>query len=85
MASKLELATLGGGCYWCLEAYFQRVKGIEKVASGYSGGFVENPTTEQVTVVIPVTPRLSNSVLTRLRSLTAKSWKSFLRCTIPPL
>ena len=43
-----ELATLGGGCYWCLEAYFQRVKGVEKVVSGYSGGDFENPTSMQV-------------------------------------
>lgn len=35
---KLELATLGGGCFWCTEAVFQEVKGVEKVVSGYSGG-----------------------------------------------
>lgn len=43
-----RLTTLGGGCYWCLEAFYQRVKGIEKVVSGYSGGHLDNPTTEQV-------------------------------------
>ena len=47
MASK-ELATLGGGCYWCLEAYYQRIEGISSVISGYSGGHLNNPTTEQV-------------------------------------
>lgn len=41
-----ELATLGGGCFWCLEAFYQRVKGIDKVVSGYSGGYTENPTYE---------------------------------------
>jgi methionine-S-sulfoxide reductase len=35
---------LGGGCFWCLEAVYQRVKGIEKVVSGYGGGDIENPT-----------------------------------------
>jgi peptide-methionine (S)-S-oxide reductase len=35
---KLELATLGGGCFWCTEAVFKEVKGVEKVVSGYSGG-----------------------------------------------
>ena len=39
----LELITLGAGCFWCVEAVFQRLKGVEKVVSGYSGGFVENP------------------------------------------
>jgi peptide-methionine (S)-S-oxide reductase len=40
MSESYELATLGGGCYWCLEAFYQRVNGIEKVMSGYSGGTV---------------------------------------------
>lgn len=44
----MEIATLGGGCYWCLEAFYQRIRGIEKVASGYSGGHVHHPTAEQV-------------------------------------
>lgn len=43
-----EIAVLGGGCYWCLEAFYQRVRGVEKVVSGYSGGTLENPTAEQV-------------------------------------
>jgi peptide-methionine (S)-S-oxide reductase len=43
-----NVATLGGGCYWCLEAFYQRVKGVEKVISGYSGGHVDNPTTDRV-------------------------------------
>jgi peptide-methionine (S)-S-oxide reductase len=46
--AKHELATLGGGCYWCLEAFYQRIDGIEKVTSGYSGGHVDNPTVNQV-------------------------------------
>ena len=43
-----EIATLGGGCFWCMEAVLNELKGIEKVESGYSGGTVENPTYEQV-------------------------------------
>jgi peptide-methionine (S)-S-oxide reductase len=39
---------LGGGCFWCLEAVYQRIDGIESVISGYAGGHVENPTYEQV-------------------------------------
>jgi len=48
MKLELGLATLGGGCFWCLEAFYQRVNGISSVVSGYSGGHVDNPTTEQV-------------------------------------
>lgn len=43
-----EVATLGGGCFWCLEAAFDQVRGVEEVVSGYSGGFVVNPTYRQV-------------------------------------
>lgn len=45
---SLEVATLGAGCFWCVEAVFDELIGVEKVESGYSGGFVENPTYEQV-------------------------------------
>ena len=43
-----ETATLGGGCFWCLEAVFDRLEGVESVVSGYAGGHVENPTYRQV-------------------------------------
>ncbi len=43
-----EIATLGGGCFWCLEAVYQQMRGVEKVESGYSGGHVVDPTYEQV-------------------------------------
>jgi len=43
-----EQATLGGGCFWCLEAVFERVKGVSKVVSGYAGGHVANPSYEEV-------------------------------------
>jgi peptide-methionine (S)-S-oxide reductase len=45
---KIEYATLGGGCFWCTEAVYERTEGIISVESGYSGGHVENPTYEQV-------------------------------------
>jgi peptide-methionine (S)-S-oxide reductase len=44
----MEVTTLGGGCFWCTEAVFSQLKGVEKVESGYSGGALENPTYEQV-------------------------------------
>jgi peptide-methionine (S)-S-oxide reductase len=43
-----ETITLGNGCFWCAEAIFQQVKGVNKVTSGYSGGHVENPSYEEV-------------------------------------
>ncbi len=47
-SAKMDTATFGEGCFWCTEAYFQRLNGVQKVLSGYGGGFVENPTYEQV-------------------------------------
>ena len=43
-----ELATLGGGCFWCVEAVFIQLKGVDSAVSGYMGGHVDNPTYEQV-------------------------------------
>lgn len=47
--NKSEVAILGGGCYWCLEAVYQKVKGVEKIESGFSGGFIKNPAYREVT------------------------------------
>lgn len=47
-AQQLELTTLGGGCFWCLEAVFQEVQGVERVESGYCGGDLPEPTYRQV-------------------------------------
>jgi len=47
-SSRTEVATLGGGCFWCLEAVYQELRGVERVESGYSGGDVPNPTYRQV-------------------------------------
>ena len=46
--SNLETITLGGGCYWCIEAVFENLVGVKTVVSGFSGGKVANPTYEQV-------------------------------------
>lgn len=43
-----EIATLGGGCYWCLEAVFEQLRGVERVESGFAGGNAANPTYQQV-------------------------------------
>lgn len=44
----IDTATFGAGCFWCVEAQFQQLKGVEKVESGYSGGHISNPTYKQV-------------------------------------
>jgi peptide-methionine (S)-S-oxide reductase len=43
-----EIATLGGGCFWCLEAAFEQLRGVERVVSGYAGGAVANPSYDDV-------------------------------------
>ncbi len=48
MSRNLQITTLGGGCFWCVEAVFKSLKGVEKVVPGYAGGKTENPTYEQV-------------------------------------
>jgi peptide-methionine (S)-S-oxide reductase len=48
MNSNLETATLAGGCFWCLEAVFDELRGVESVESGYSGGHVERPSYRDV-------------------------------------
>jgi peptide-methionine (S)-S-oxide reductase len=45
---KSEIATLAAGCFWCVEAIFQEIKGVEKVVSGYTGGVIDNPTYQDV-------------------------------------
>jgi peptide-methionine (S)-S-oxide reductase len=47
-STKREVVTLGGGCYWCLDAVFTDIKGVDQVLSGFSGGRVQNPTYEDV-------------------------------------
>jgi peptide-methionine (S)-S-oxide reductase len=47
-ATGIELATLGGGCFWCLEAVYEGLRGVKKVVSGYAGGAVADPTYRQI-------------------------------------
>ena len=46
--AKSEIATLGGGCFWCVEAVFQRIEGVISVKPGYAGGNIKNPTYKQI-------------------------------------
>lgn len=56
-----ELATFGAGCFWCTEAVFQRLKGVEKVVSGFSGGTIKNPAYREV-----VTGRTGHAEVTQI-------------------
>ncbi|MBR7800971.1 peptide-methionine (S)-S-oxide reductase MsrA [Undibacterium fentianense] len=57
-----QIATLGGGCFWCTEAVFQQIRGITLVESGYSGGQIHQPTYEQI-----CTGRTGHAEVVRLR------------------
>jgi peptide-methionine (S)-S-oxide reductase len=48
MSDRREVATLGGGCFWCLDAAYREIRGVTRVVSGYAGGTVARPTYEQV-------------------------------------
>lgn len=48
MQNNIETTTLGNGCFWCTEAVFQNVKGVQTVESGYSGGYTQNPTYKDI-------------------------------------
>jgi len=48
MQQRREIVTIGGGCFWCLEAIFNELRGVKKVVSGYSGGNVPNPSYQEV-------------------------------------
>src|SRR5262245_41085202 len=48
ISADCELATLGGGCFWCLEGAFEQLKGVERVESGYMGGSSKDPTYKEV-------------------------------------
>lgn len=48
MSKTIEIATIGGGCFWCVEAVYLEIEGIEKVISGYMGGKIKNPTYREV-------------------------------------
>ena len=61
-APALQEASFGGGCFWCVEVFFQRLRGVESVVSGYQGGTVANPTYQEVT-----TGRTGHAEVVRVR------------------
>jgi hypothetical protein len=63
-STATQRVTFGGGCFWCLEAVFQRLNGVKSVASGYAGGTVPNPLTNRSAKVTRATRKWCRSSLT---------------------
>ena len=80
MDTKLKEATFGAGCFWCVEAVFQRLEGVSKVVSGYAGGNTENPTYEAVcagtTGHAEVAQITFNSEVVSFKELLEVFWKT---------
>ena len=74
-----QVATLGGGCFWCLEAVYDELKGIERVDSGYSGGVVPNPSYQQVSTGTTGHAEVVQITFDRRSSRSKTSW----RCSFP--
>ena len=82
--NKTELATLGGGCFWCLEASFELLPGVKAVVNGYAGGRIIPPTRKSAVATV-VTPRSSRLNTTRKSSPTKNCWRRSGKSTTPPL
>ncbi len=72
---ELEVATFGSGCFWCTEAVFERLQGVDKVISGFSGGKVKNPSYKEITTGrIPGMQRYARSGSIHPGSLFRNFW-----------
>lgn len=83
MENNIQIATFGGGCFWCIDAAFRRVKGVLNVSSGYAGGDIENPSYQQICTGLTghaevVQLDFDSSIL-----VTTAYLKCFLLCTMP--
>jgi peptide-methionine (S)-S-oxide reductase len=78
--AKTEVATLAGGCFWCIESDYEKIKGVISVQSGYTGGKEPNPTYEQVssgkTGHVEVVQIVFNPDIISYREIMGKFWRS---------
>ena len=81
---KTEIATVGGGCFWCLEAVFERLPGVSKVVSGYAGGTVKNPTYREVCEGTTGHAEVVQIHFNPKKSATTNCSVCFGNATIPP-
>ena len=81
MESNMALATFGNGCFWCTEAIFEQLKGVENVVPGYAGGNTKNPTYEEVSsgltgyaevIQMSYDPKIIRSIWTKVMTLIEK-------------
>ncbi len=79
--NKLEAITLGGGCYWCVEAVYENLDGVKSVVSGFTGGNVAHPTYEEVCSERWVMPKWCKLPMTRPRPISMKYFRYFLPFT----
>ena len=84
MKDITNIATLAGGCFWCLEAVYENVIGVTAVESGYSGGSQADPSYESVTGGQVVMLKLSKSLLIQRQSLIRICSQYSLLSMIPP-
>src|SRR4030067_496705 len=70
-ARQLQIATLGGGCFWCMEAVFDEINGVVKVESGYSGGALSNPTYEEVVKQLNSAKIVNDPIVTQIKPFRA--------------
>ena len=84
MSQTGEIATLGGGCFWCLEAVYLGVEGVNAVESGYAGGQAQRPTYEQVCDGVTGHAEVVKVISIRRRSAIARFSIFSSRSTIRP-
>jgi peptide methionine sulfoxide reductase MsrA len=80
--NNLETITLGGGCYWCVEAVYEKLDGVKSVVSGFAGEKMQIPLMKKFARVEPVTPKWCKLLTTKPKLILMKYFRCFLPFTI---